>query len=49
MSHEPSLLEQLNNIIEYLNFHGPLFLSIPSDLEPDDKKEVSVGSAAETP
>ncbi|MHA2243983.1 MAG: hypothetical protein ACXADY_03360 [Candidatus Hodarchaeales archaeon] len=47
MSLEPSILEQLNTIIEYLNFHGPLFINIPSDLESDDKKGLIFHSLAD--
>lgn len=37
MSDEPSILNQLNSIIDYLNFQGPLFFKIPDNLESDDK------------
>lgn len=47
ISLEPSILEQLNTIIEYLNFHGPLFINIPSDLESDDAKGVTINSLAD--
>lgn len=33
MLNENSMLKQLNFIIEYLNFHGPLFFRIPTENE----------------
>ncbi len=47
MSQELSILTQLNAIIEYLNFNGPLFIKIPSNLESDDKKGVKINSLAD--
>ncbi|MFX1285689.1 MAG: hypothetical protein ACFFB5_18760 [Promethearchaeota archaeon] len=48
MTHEPSLYHQLNAIIEYLNFNGPLFVNIPSNLESADKQRVTFSSETES-
>ncbi|MFX0013223.1 MAG: hypothetical protein ACFFB2_02850 [Promethearchaeota archaeon] len=37
MSEEPSIHNQLNYIIEYLNYYRPLFIKLPSDREFNDK------------
>ncbi len=42
MPHDLSNPNRLDVIIKYLNFHGPLFIRIRSDIESDDRKGVSV-------
>lgn len=49
MPDEPSILNQLNSIIEYLNFHGQLFFKIPANLESDDKNETTDIRKTENP
>ncbi len=40
MSHDLSNPNRLDVIIKYLNFHGPLFIRIHSDIESDDRKSI---------
>jgi len=47
MTNEASLYQELNAIIEYLNYNGPLFVNIPSDLELTDKQRVTIISEVE--
>ncbi len=42
MSHDLSNPNRLDVIIKYLNFHGPLFIRIHSDIESDDEKGITV-------
>lgn len=49
MSQEPSISDQLNSIIEYLNFHGHLFLRIDSDNESDKIEGVIISPTPEIP
>ena len=46
VTQEPDLADQLNSIIEYLNYHGHLFLRVTSD-KPDDEKGVIFSPSAE--
>lgn len=39
MSEEPSITTQLNSIIEYLNYHGHLFLRVDSNRHFDEIEE----------
>lgn len=36
MSQEPSIEKQLNSIIDYLHYQGPIFLKLPSDRDTDE-------------
>jgi hypothetical protein len=47
MSQDPSIPDQLNSIIEYLNFHGHLFVRIASDRESDDIEGVDISPTSE--
>lgn len=40
LSQEPSITGQLNSIIQYLNYHGHLFLRIASDRDSNEINEV---------
>jgi hypothetical protein len=48
MSQDPSISDQLNSIIDYLNFHGHLFVRIASDHESDDIEIVKLSPSPET-
>ncbi|UCG03424.1 MAG: hypothetical protein JSW11_05410 [Candidatus Heimdallarchaeota archaeon] len=48
MFQEPSLAGQLNPILEYLNYHGHLFLRIASDDEPDNKEGVNISPTSKS-
>ncbi|MFX1507713.1 MAG: hypothetical protein ACFFDC_16625 [Promethearchaeota archaeon] len=39
MSDEPSIAVQLNSILEYLNYHGHIFLKIASNHDSDEVGE----------
>jgi hypothetical protein len=36
MSQEPSIEKQLNSIIDYLHYQGPLFLRLASERDSDE-------------
>ena len=42
MSYDLSNPTRLDVITKYLNFHGPLFIRIHSDIKSDDRKDKSV-------
>ncbi len=48
MSQDPSISDQLNSIIDYLNFQGHLFVRIASDYESDDIERVNLSPSPET-
>jgi hypothetical protein len=48
MNHKQSNYEQLNGIIEYLHYEGPLFIRMNSDFEPDLQKGVSIAEVSDT-
>ena len=36
MSQEPAIEQQLNSIIDYLHYQGPIFLKLPVDCDSDE-------------
>ena len=48
LSQEPSITGQLNSIIEYLNYHGHLFLRIASDRDTDEIDEAGLVQTSES-
>jgi len=45
MSQEPSIEKQLNSIIDYLHYQGPIFLKLASDCDTD---EIDQGNPLQT-
>ncbi|MFX0124801.1 MAG: hypothetical protein ACFFAE_14315 [Candidatus Hodarchaeota archaeon] len=49
MSENPSILDQLNSIIKYLNFHGHIFVRLASDHESGDIEGINISTTPESP